>query len=431
MRITIVFILLNLYYSPAIHAQDPHDEPDHPKGNAGTQYEALPFYNEACELYAKGRIEKAKQSLYEAINTSFALTEAHLFLADIYYEQGVLDSAFFFYNSGIDFAIEQKPHYYFRLFETGIKVGKYDMVHHNLKHFKKLYGKQTDLTRYEDEYPYTYADYEVYFHQIKSLYSPELWRPRAELAGIIKGDSWVRSNATNKRYRLVGNEIHVLDNDGKISSTIKNAPTGMITPFMTADGNHLVFAFEENNERYLFSASCDGKHFSTPKKLPNSVNMGSWSSDAFITTDGKQMYYTSNVNGNKDLFVANIDLSSNTATSISPLLRVNTPADECSPYWDEQNQVFYFSSNKQMGFGGFDIYYCEDFETVNNMLYPFNSINAGSPINSYHDQAAFGMEHELQLVQTNKSIVRMYSPLAEEGIDYEIRFISYPQRDDE
>ena len=124
--------------------QLPHDNPEHPKGFSQDQYLAfqdqylaLPYYNEACELFANGHIEKAKASLYEAIETSFALTEAHLFLADIYREQGQLDSAFYFYNSGIDFAIEQKPHYYFYLMETGVELGQYFIMNHNLKNFKK------------------------------------------------------------------------------------------------------------------------------------------------------------------------------------------------------------------------------------------------------------------------------------------------------
>ena len=37
---------------------------------------------------------------------------------------------------------------------------EYDLVKHNFKHFKKLYGKK-DFGRYEEDYPYTVDDYET------------------------------------------------------------------------------------------------------------------------------------------------------------------------------------------------------------------------------------------------------------------------------
>ena len=143
-----LFAILFTYLTINTSAQNIHTEPEHPKGNIATQMKALPHYNEACELYKNKNISAAKKSLEEAINISFDLTEAQLFLGLIYYEQGILDSALFCINNGIDFSIDQKEHFYFLVFETALKNGKYDILKHNSSHFSKLYGKHQDTSRY-------------------------------------------------------------------------------------------------------------------------------------------------------------------------------------------------------------------------------------------------------------------------------------------
>jgi hypothetical protein len=187
----LILCILSNFYS---FGQIPHEHPDHPKGDSYDQYQALPYYNEACELYQSGKVKQAKTVLYEAINISFALTEAQLFLADILYQEGVQDSALYFYKSGIDFAIEQKANYYFKLFETAMLLGQYDIVQQNLKYFHKVHGSKGYEAPYEDLFPYDRSDYEFYENAIELVYDFKSWKPTAEVKETYDTSYHVKSN---------------------------------------------------------------------------------------------------------------------------------------------------------------------------------------------------------------------------------------------
>jgi hypothetical protein len=420
----IIQLLLALNFG--LHAQVPHEKPEHPKGNIATQLEALPFYNEACELYANGKIDRAKRSLYESINTSFALTESHLFLADILYEQGIIDSAFFFYNSGIDFVIEQKPHYYFYLFETGIKSGQYDLVKHNLKHFKKLYGSKTDIKPYEEEYPFHYGHYEIYKAQIDELFAPNLWIPKAELVTSFKSEDVVRTINPRKLYSIENGRVNKVVSKRRTqkSKKVKGLKGDLSAAFVTDDGEFILFSTEVDTHSQIYYCKKKGRKYSEPIKLPSEINISHWVSDPFLTSDKSQLYFSALVNGNKDLFVVNLNLDDNTAEIALPLTRINTERDETSPFFDEEKKVFYFSSDQQKGFGGFDIYFCNDYEIIIGQVFPFNSQNMGSPINSSKSEISFGLHGPNYLVSRKEQgiILKEYKPILIESIDYDIRF---------
>lgn len=406
-------------------AQIPHDQPDHPKGSTATQMQALPFYNEACELYSNGKIEKAKRSLYESINTSFALTESHLFLADIFYEQGVIDSAFYFYNSGIDFVIEQKPHYYFYLFETGIKLGQYDLVKHNLKHFNKLYGDKTSLEPYEEDYAFNYRNYEIYKAQIDELYKPKLWIPRANLIKNIDASGIVRTSNKNLFAIKNGSLVKTRTKRGKTKyKKIKGAPKDMIHPFLSKDGTILIFGLGNDTEAALYYSIKKGSKFTAATKLTKEVNQSNWVGDPFLTSDNTQLYFSCNIEGNKDLYLAEVNLKHNTAQPAIELERINTENDEVSPFFDEASKTFYFSSNMQSGFGGFDVYYSFDYETIKGIVFPFNANNLGSPMNSHLNEISIGFYRQNLLIKKHGDhFFSEYELVKPSSIDYDIRFI--------
>lgn len=415
--------------------QIPHEKPDHPKGNAATQMLALPFYNEACELYAKGEVFRAKLSLYEAINTSFALTEAHLFLADILREENKLDSAFYFYNSGIDFAIEQKPHYYFHLFKLGIDLGQYGIVKHNMKHFKKLYGKLDKIQPYEKNFPYTYTDYETFKNQIEFLYNYESWDPRAEKAYELPGDQQVNSLDGNEYISENGNLSRVYRKKGKIKTkSLKGLPKGMIHPFVAQDKSVVIYALEKEGQTALYFSTKSGSKYSEPKKLPEAINASDWIAHPFLAVNGEHLYFSKKVKGNKDLFVAKIDWKNNQASEVKPLTRVNTEADEIAPFIDPETKWIYFSSNRQAGFGGFDLYESRDYEVINSVCYPFNERNMGSPYNSYKDETKIGFNEgkvHVERQKNDKKDLYVYTKKENESLYYEIRPIEITRIDTE
>ncbi|XOV67405.1 MAG: hypothetical protein ACFHU9_17455 [Fluviicola sp.] len=375
-------------------SQEPHENPDHVKGNSATIYKALPFYNEACEYYANGDTVRAKLALFEAINTSFALTEAHLFLADIYRQQNISDSAFYFYNSGIDFAIEQDANYYFKLCETGMLHGQYDFIKHNLKHFKKLYGTGGETSPYEEGYPYARVDYEFYLDCMNLVYDYKSWENRFHSTYEIESNT--TSAAHNSRGKLVAVKKGKLYLESRKKARWKakafKGISGDITyATLSTNEKQLVFTKTEGSNSIIYIGNRSGRTISNIQKLGTKVNDGNQNKTPFL--HGNTLYFSSNRNGDYDLFVGHLD-SEGVVTKVENLERVNSNGDDTSPYLNAETNTFYFASNGHPTFGGFDIMECTDHEVMNNVLYPINPRNPGASFNSYHDEMQISQDGE-------------------------------------
>ncbi len=114
------------------------------------------------------------------------------------------------------------------------------------------------------------------------------------------------------------------------------------------------------------------------------VNTDNWETHCTFSTDGQQMYFTSNRKGGyggRDIYKTNklADGSWSKPINMGPI--VNSKFDEESPFISVDNKTLYFSSNNEKSMGGFDI-----FVTIADENGTFsNPINLGFPTNSTVD----------------------------------------------
>lgn len=414
--------LITLLLGTSVYTQEILEHPNFPKGvNSNDQYEALPFYNEAVELYNNGEIELAKKSLHEAVNTSFALVEAQLFLGQIYYEQNKLDSAMIYLNSGIDFEINQPAHYYFWLFEVGMKFELYDVIKHNLKHFKKYY-KYVDYGLYDSTHTYTVDDYEFYKNSIAIATDYNYWKSSGKR---------IRTIELNDKFEIQKDEKYIiLSNEKKTQKILRK-------PFQKKQKIRLT---EKPSERELWVSH--GIFFKTDKtsngyitywkngnskiwiEFPKTINDGSWNGQFYFSKKYDLIYFTSDRNGNKDLFVAKFDPVKSTIGKVYPLERINTDKDEQFPVLE--NDIFYFSSNGLPGFGGYDLFYTPDYSIENGILFPSKWYNMGKPYNSGNDEIQIVLDGNHRFVNStnwsekNQLLIYEYEK-PEDSFDYEIK----------
>jgi len=129
--------------------------------------------------------------------------------------------------------------------------------------------------------------------------------------------------------------------------------------------------FPKNNPFFYFSI-CDNEGnckiaFRDYKKqitveLNSNVNLvHSTNTQPHLTIHNQQniMYFVSNRKGGfggMDIWLSIIDKQGNFGVPINAGAKVNSAFDEITPFYNQQEQVLYFSSNKKGGFGGFDIY---------------------------------------------------------------------------
>lgn len=157
---------------------------------------------------------------------------------------------------------------------------------------------------------------------------------------------------------------------------------------ISADGRKLIFTSCVGRQGFgscdLFESVRIGNEWTAPKNLGPTVNSGDWESQPTLSADGRTLYFVSDRRGGigrRDIWMTTLDDNGNWNKAVNVGAPVNTVYDEISPFIHVNNQVLYFASNGQTGFGGYDIFYSE--RGGQKWTAP---VNMGSPINTYQDQ---------------------------------------------
>lgn len=137
----------------------------------------------------------------------------------------------------------------------------------------------------------------------------------------------------------------------------------------------------------LFIAKKVGDKFTNPRNLEFPVNTGSWESQPSFSSDGRTLYFVREIKGannvtQRDIYVTKIGDNAQWSEPVSVSDKINTSADEMSVFIHPDDQTIYFSSNGHTGMGGQDIFYCKR-EPNGEWGEP---INIGYPINTPSDE---------------------------------------------
>ena len=151
-----------------------------------------------------------------------------------------------------------------------------------------------------------------------------------------------------------------------------------------------MFVFIDGN---IYVSKFINDDWSIPILLKGDVNSKYDESHAFVTKDGKWMYYVSNRPGGfggKDIYLCQRQIDGSWNNSQNLGLTINTKGDEETPFifYNSENEPYlYFSSTGHLGMGGFDIFVSKQ-GMENNWSIP---ANLGCPINSAADDISFVM----------------------------------------
>ena len=152
------------------------------------------------------------------------------------------------------------------------------------------------------------------------------------------------------------------------------------TPSFSDDGKFMVFTSCEmdfkNNSCDIYYSQMKDNLWSKPRKFDDNVNSAFWDSQPFMY-DGT-LYFVSNRPGGvggRDIYYSVIKEDGSFSKALN-FKEVNTKHEEVSPVVNDA--IFYFSSNRDNSFGGYDIYLLD-----NNLIF-----NLGSSVNSYLDETS-------------------------------------------
>ena len=154
---------------------------------------------------------------------------------------------------------------------------------------------------------------------------------------------------------------------------------------LSADGKTLVLYYEYGGGDIYVSKS-NGDEWTKPVALNENINTPLfWETSAFLTSDGKKLYFASNKPGglgNLDIYVSEMEETGDwgKAENLGPV--INTAGKEDSPALDPDGLTLYFSSDGHPTMGGTDIFRSEfkdgKWQKPVNMGYPINSVEDDS-----------------------------------------------------
>lgn len=140
----------------------------------------------------------------------------------------------------------------------------------------------------------------------------------------------------------------------------------------------------------LYKSKKSNNGWGDPVLLDSTINMsGSNTQQPFVMPDGKYLLFSSNREGGFggfDLWQARLDNEGNVISGTAENLgaNINTKFDEQAPYYHSASSTLVFSSNGYVGMGGFDFYSSKG--SINNWSKP---VNMGYPLNSVKDDIYF------------------------------------------
>jgi Outer membrane protein and related peptidoglycan-associated (lipo)proteins len=151
--------------------------------------------------------------------------------------------------------------------------------------------------------------------------------------------------------------------------------------FITADGKELYFTvcgLDEQTGCDLFSAIKSSGSWSFPNDLGQNVNSAAWDSQPSVSADGSELFFVSRRSGNADIYVSRKDQHGRWGEPENLGDVINTEGIEMAPYIHPDGRTLYFSSNKRTGMGGFDLFISRRnddgaWQKPENLGYPINT----------------------------------------------------------
>ncbi|MCB0481731.1 MAG: OmpA family protein [Flavobacteriales bacterium] len=159
------------------------------------------------------------------------------------------------------------------------------------------------------------------------------------------------------------------------------------TATMSADGNMIVCSYcGDSRESYgncdLYFSIKKGSDWEPLKNLGATINSKSYDSQPSLSADGRTLFFTSDREGGiggLDIYYSKRDESDEWAQPVNMGPAINTTKNEGSPFIHSNGQSFFFSSQGHLGMGGYDLYLSEfekgAWQEARNLGYPINDQN--------------------------------------------------------
>ncbi len=368
---------------------------------------AVKYYEEATHFYDLYNNTACIESLSKAVKEDSNFLEAYYLLAAVYKDKKEIDNAINAYEKAIAIDENFYPGALYAVANIQLSNGRYENAGINFEKYLdqkaepilKLKAARKaleiiDFAMYQMAHPvpFNLVNMGSNINSKNDEYLPAITADEQTLVITVcqpKNDQSIsQANNLQEDFYIshkVNGQWTKVENMGPPLNTPGNEGAQCISP----DGQQIYFTACNRDDGY---GSCDiyythkvGNAWTTPVNLGEPVNTSAWESQPSISSDGKTLYFTSARQGGKggmDIWKTMLNDEGKWGVPIDLGDSINTRYDEVSPFIHPDNQTLYFSSDGRLGMGGKDIYYSRK-----NALGEWGRpVNIGYPINTYADE---------------------------------------------
>jgi tetratricopeptide (TPR) repeat protein len=238
---------------------------------------------------------------------------------------------------------------------------------------------------------------------------------------MCENGSKLMKSSLNPQIKILSAEINTTNCNHPLMASSDNS----ILVFSSIDKT--LNSKNTDNTSYFIS-TLDGQKWSSPVQIDNDFNIIGSENSSKLSLRKKEFFITKNVNGNKELFsIAYKDGKWSDPVKLGP--SVNTKAVETNASISPDGSTLYLASNRDGGYGGYDIYACERMSDGSWS----KPVNLGPQINTeFDEQSPFISNDAATLYFSSMGHNTMggydifFSTLSDEGIWPEVENIGYP-----
>ena len=359
------------------------------------------FQSARAEAF-KGNDKKAHELYDKVIKNHPDYVDAYLMKGGLYYEKGQWPESAIMFEKAISIHPDHNKEVYFSLGIVAEKQKKYRKAVHWLEEYHKRIlpdDQKYDLTiekirqnkfrsvAIENPVPFNPVPLPEIINTKHSEYTPLFTADGTQMI-FVRRENMVENlyvvdfdGANFSEPRLI-EEISTQDNEGVHT--------------ISADGRVLIFT--ACNRRTNFG-SCDlwytlkrtdGK-WAIPVNMGNVVNSAAWDAQPSLSADGQTLYFSSTRQGGiggRDIWVTKRNKEGRWITPYNIGGEINSLGDEETPFIHADGRTLYFRSNGHLGMGGFDAFMTSFDRPLQRWEKP---TNLGYPINTEFDEGGLSV----------------------------------------
>lgn len=367
---------------------------------------AIKDYERALSLYRMRDFVEAEQAFLSCIEAEPEFIEAHMVLAEMYWDQSRLEEAVSSYNRAYAIDSSFYPRGYYNKGRLEIRIGQYAAAEQSLRSYLRL---EPNNPKYASKA--TWKLKQALFAQ-EAVANPVDFKPEplSQAVNSSDDDYWPSLSADNKTLiitRMLGSsnnlqrrqeDFFISKSEGGEWKRAENAGAPLNTP-----GNEGAQSISANGKLMVYTV-CNRKgvigrcdlYYSVYKKdkwtfpanLEAPVNTVYKETQPSLSADGNSLYFASDRPGGKgglDIWVSHRSQGGKWSNPVNLGDTINTAGDEMAPFIHHDGQTLYYASDTKLGLGGYDIFIAR-LDTLGEWSI---AENLGYPINTHRDE--FGL----------------------------------------